>query len=272
MRVLFIGAHPDDPDYYSGGTARLYAADPHNEVRFVSMTNGDMGHHEMRGPALAERRRREAFMAGGVLGDHAEYVILNNRDGRLLPSLEARDEVIGLIRQFKPDIVFTHRPYDYHPDHRYTSMLVQDASYMLTVPGINPKFKHLTQTPMICYMEDDFQKPYAFQPDVAVAIDDVISVKIKMLACHVSQFFEWLPYNQGHLKEVPEDPEDRLAWLGELLRERCSRTADKYRSRLVDLYGAEKGEAVQYAEVFEACEYGKPLTDENRNQFFPFFG
>ncbi len=268
MRILFIGAHPDDPDYRAGGTAKRYSAAGHG-VKFISMTNGDMGHHEIRGPALVERRKREAFVASGIAG--VEYQILNNRDARLYPTLEMRDDVIGMIRQANPDLIFTHRPNDYHPDHRYTSILIQDAAYLLSVPGICPRVPFLRRPPVICYMEDEFEKPVPFKPEIVVSIDNTIEDKIKMLDCHASQFYEWLPFNQGMNKDVPESPEERIEWLGEITRERSANTADKFRDVLVRLYGEERGKRIQYAEAFEVCEYGKPLTAENRKTLFPFF-
>ncbi len=268
MRLLFIGAHPDDPDYRAGGLAKKYVNAGHS-VRFFSVTNGDMGHQEIRGPALAERRRREAFMAGGAGG--LEYVIHTHRDGRLWPSLEARDDLIGLIRQYNPDIVFTHRPNDYHPDHRYTSILVQDASYMLTVPGICPKVPHLRRMPVICYMEDEFQRPYPFSPQIVVTIDDVIMDKVKMLDCHKSQFYEWLPYNQGLEREIPDDAEERIHWLEAVTKERCARTAERFRAKLIELYGHDKGDKIHYAEAYEISEYGAPVKDDSRKLLFPFF-
>jgi LmbE family N-acetylglucosaminyl deacetylase len=266
MRILFIGAHPDDPDYHAGGTAKRYV-DAGHAVKFISMTNGDAGHHEMRGPQLAERRRREAFLAGGAAG--VEYLILNNHDGRLYPTMEVRDHLIGVIRQFNPYIIFTHRPWDYHPDHRATSILVQDASYLLTVPSISAQTPHLRRMPVICYMQDAFIRPVPFQPAVVVAIDAVIATKIQMLDAHVSQFYEWLPYNKGIEREVPEDPEDRLAWLGAIVCESASRTADSFRGVLLGLLGADRGANVEYAEAFEICEYGRPITQDDFPKLFP---
>src|SRR5258708_268330 len=135
LRLLIIGAHPDDADYSAGGTAALYRAAGHR-VRMVSLTNGDAGHHVIYGQELAERRRLEARAAGGIIG--ATYDTLDNHDGQLLPTLENRWQVIRLIRTEQPDLVLTHRPNDYHPDHRYTSQLVQDAAYLVTVPPIVP--------------------------------------------------------------------------------------------------------------------------------------
>src|SRR6516165_10933501 len=202
LRLLIIGAHPDDADYHAGGTAALYRAGGH-AVKMVSLTNGDAGHQSMHGPPLAQRRRAEAAAAGAVIG--ASYETWDNPDGELLPSLEVRRRVIGLIRSYRPDLVLTHRPNDYHPDHRYTSTVVQDAAFMVTVPAVCPETPHLTRDPVILYFSDDFKKPSAFSPDVVVDIGDEMATLIDMLHCHPSQFYEWLPFNTGTLAQVPGD-------------------------------------------------------------------
>lgn len=267
LRLLIIGAHPDDADYHAGGLAALYRAAGH-EVRMVSLTNGDAGHHLHPGAELAQRRRREAAAAGAVIG--ATYEVWPNHDGELQPTLENRRRVIRLIRTFEPDLVLTHRPNDYHPDHRYTSQLVQDAAYMVTVPAIAPEALHLRRDPIIAYLPDEFQKPYPFQPTVAIDVGPVIERIIDMLDCHVSQFYEWLPYNQRCENQVPAEPQPRRAWLGEQVRARLRRQANRFRAVLVERYGQERGEQVEYAEGFEACEYGAPLDDEARRRLFPF--
>ncbi|MFO7170670.1 MAG: PIG-L family deacetylase [Chloroflexota bacterium] len=268
LRVLVFGAHPDDCDFTAGGVAALYARQAHT-VRFVSVTNGDAGHHETGGARLAQRRRKEAAAAGAVIG--IEYQVLDNHDGELLPTLENRRQIIGLIREFKPDLIMTPRPNDYHPDHRYTSQLVQDAAYMVTVPNVCAFQEHLEVNPVIVYVSDTFQKPYPFTPDVVVAIDDVIDAKYEMFHAHTSQFYEWLPYNGGVLHEVPEDEDARRAWLRQHYDARMRRDADRFRDKLIELYGAEIGRKVQYAEAFEGCEYGGRLTPENMRRLFPFF-
>ncbi len=135
LRLLVIGAHPDDADIGAGGLAVIFRRLGH-VVKFVSVTNGAVGHHQMSGQPLVARRRAEAQAAGEIIG--AEYEVWDYPDGQLLPTLEARKQVIRLIRQFSPDLLLTHRPNDYHPDHRYTSQLVQDAAYLVTVPNICP--------------------------------------------------------------------------------------------------------------------------------------
>jgi N-acetylglucosamine malate deacetylase 1 len=267
LRLLIIGAHPDDADYAAGGTAALYRAAGH-AVRMISLTNGDAGHHEQPGPALAQRRRKEAAAAGAVIG--AEYLLFDHHDGELLPTLENRCEIIRLIRGFDPDLVLTHRPNDYHPDHRYTSQLVQDAAYMVTVPAVVPGVKHLAKNPVIAYLPDAFGRPYPFTPDVAVDVGPVLDKIVAMLDCHASQFYEWLPYNFGVLDQLPADATARRNWLGEVVRGRLRQQAERFRGLLVKQYGEDHGTRVEFAEAFEGCEYGSPLDAAARRRLFPF--
>jgi LmbE family N-acetylglucosaminyl deacetylase len=252
LRLLIIGAHPDDADYAAGGLAAVYSAAGH-VVKMVSLTNGDAGHHLHPGAALARRRRQEAAAAGAVIG--ATYEVLDNHDGELLPTLENRRQVIRLLRTFRPDLVLTHRPNDYHPDHRYTSQLVQDAAYMVTVPAVVPGTPHLKRNPFIAYLADDFQRPYPFSPTVAIDVGGVLDKIVDMLHCHTSQFYEWLPYNMGTERDVPADDAGRKRWLGEIMRARLRQRAERCRELLATRYGR----AVEFAEAFEACEYGAPL-------------
>ena len=267
LRLLIIGAHPDDADYAAGGLAALYRQAGH-DVLMVSLTNGDAGHHESPGAGLARRRRAEADAAAAVIG--AAYRVLDSHDGELQPTLANRHEVIRLIRTYRPDLVLTHRPNDYHPDHRYTSQLVQDAAYLLTVPAVVPGVRHLARDPVIAYLPDAFQKPYPFQPAVAVDVGPVLDRVVGMLHCHTSQFYEWLPYNRGEADRVPPGDAARRAWLAGFVRDRLRRQADRWRDALVRVYGPERGAAVEYAEAFEACEYGAPLGAAARRRLFPF--
>jgi LmbE family N-acetylglucosaminyl deacetylase len=268
IRVLVIGAHPDDCDIKAGGIAALYTQKGH-VVKFVSVTNGDAGHHEMGGGPLAQRRNAEAQAAAEIIG--IEYELLDIHDGELMPTLENRFQIIRTIRDFRPDLIMTHRPNDYHPDHRYTSMLVQDAAYMVTVPNICALTPHLERNPVIVYLSDGFKKPNPFEPNVAIGIDAVVEKKIDMLHCHVSQFYEWLPYNSGTLNSVPDTAEGRRNWLAERLRKRFSTIAENNRSLLTNFYGVKEGLDMQYVETFESCEYGSSLTSENLPVLFPFF-
>src|SRR5712691_4311033 len=267
LRLLIIGAHPDDADYHAGGTAALYRAAGH-VVKMVSLTNGDAGHQTLRGPELARRRHAEAAAAGAVIG--ATYNVLDNHDGELMPTVENHWQVIRLIRSFQPDLVLTHRPNDYHPDHRYTSALVQDAAYMVTVPAVVPDTPHLPANPVIAYLPDDFQKPYPFQPAVVLDVGGVLGQIAGMLHCHQSQFYEWLPYNGGDLDQVPPGDDARRDWLATSVRTRLRPRADRYRDLVMQTYGAERGAKVEYVEAFEPCEYGAPLGESARQRLFGF--
>lgn len=269
LRLLIIGAHPDDADYHAGGTAALYRAAGH-VVKMVSLTNGDAGHHVRWGVELAARRKLEAAAAGAVIG--ASYDVLDNHDGQLLPTLENRWQIIRLIRSFRPDLVLTHRPNDYHPDHRYTSQLVQDACYMVTVPAVVPDVPRLERDPVIAYLPDAFQKPYPFRPDVAVDVGPVLDRIVAMLDCHISQFYEWLPFNMQTLDQMPRDPTGRRQWLSAQVQARLREQAARFRAALVQQYGPQRGAAVEFAEGFEGCEYGAPLDEAARRRLFPFAG
>jgi len=265
LHIIIIGAHPDDPDEV-GGTAYKWAQLGH-DVLMVSLTNGDAGHQSLDSETLAKVRREEARKAGEVIG--VKYITLDNHDGQLMPTYENRLQVIKLIREHKADMVIFHRPYDYHPDHRYTGTLVLDAAYMVTVPKILPEVRHLDKNPVFLYTADDFVHPEPFIPDVCVAIDDVIEKKIDMYHQHTSQMYEWLPFNRGQLDQVPATEKERRAWLGATWARRSN--AEPYRDILIEHYGKEKGSAVKYCEAFQDSGYGTRLTKENIKKYFPFY-
>lgn len=267
IRVIAFGAHPDDCDIRMAGTAAQFAAMGHL-VKFVAVTNGDAGHQSQGGGALAKRRRAEAQEAGRRLGI-AEYEVLDNHDGELLPSLHVREQIIRRIRQWNADLVLAPRPNDYHPDHRYTGILVQDAAYMVVVPNVAPDTPPLEKNPVFLYFQDHFQRPNPFRPDIAVAIDDVFDKKIAALDAHVSQFYEWLPWVDRRLHEVPKDPAERRKWLAQ---ERGGRITPEVRKALEKWYGPERAAKVQYAEAFEICEYGRQPSDAEIRQLFPMLG
>jgi LmbE family N-acetylglucosaminyl deacetylase len=265
INVIAFGAHPDDCDGRAGGTAAKWAS-LGNKVRFVSVTSGDAGHQSQGGGALAARRRAEAREAGNRIG--IDYITLDNHDGELLPTLEVRQQIIRLIRQWDADLVLSPRPVDYHPDHRYTGILVQDAAYMVTVPNVCPDTPALRKNPVFMYFQDGFQKPNPFTADIAVAIDEVIDRKMSMLDAHVSQMYEWLAWHADKLDQVPSDPVARLEWLK---KQRATEPNAAVREALVKLYGPEAAKQIRYAEAFEICEYGaKPSADDIR-RLFPFF-
>ncbi len=262
-RYLVIGAHPDDPDLVFGGCAIKLARLGHS-VKFVSCCNGDAGHYSMERKALAERRKNEALSSAAVAG-LSEYQVLDYSDCELMPTLEARRRITGIIRAFQPDVVISHRPFDYHADHRAAGQIVQDSAYLVTVPLFCPEHPIPTVNPVYLYAFDRFTKPCPFTPDIAIAIDDVVPDKIRMLDCHVSQFYEWLPYNQGRLDQVPKTAEGRSRFLidGWLCRNRTQ--AERNRDRLEAKYGTR----VHYAETFELSEYGRSPAPEELEPLFP---
>ena len=266
VNVIVIGAHPDDPDGTAGGTAIKFAKLGHN-VMFVSLTNGDAGHQSKGGGALARIRRAEAQEAGKRFG--VTYKVLDNHDGELMPTLEVRHQVIRLIREWNADIVIGPRPYDYHPDHRNTAIVLQDAAYMVIVPNVAPDTPPLKKNPVFLYAQDRFQKPYPFSPDIAVDISDVIDQKIYAMAAHESQYFEWLPWTVGQDENVPKGEKERIEWLKSGRR----RTViPAVRESLVKWYGKEKADNITDAEAFEICEYGRQPNESEIRELFPMLG
>ncbi len=265
LNVIVFGAHPDDCDIKTGGTAILFAKMGHN-VKFVSLTNGDAGHQSMGGGALAKIRMAEAKEAGKRFG--VEYLVMDNHDGELMPTLENRLKVIREIRKWNADIVIAPRPNDYHPDHRYTGILIQDAAYMVIVPNVAPDVPPLKKNPVFLYCEDGFQRPNPFEPDIAVIIDEVYDQKIYAMSAHESQFFDWLPWTMGVLDQVPKDEKERLAFLAQW---RPNKPDDKMVEVLKKWYG-DRAEIAKHAEAFEICEYGKQPTDEEIKKLFPMLG
>ena len=264
LNIIIIGAHPDDPDKVAG-CAYKWTQAGHN-VMMVSVTNGDAGHQSIKAAELAKIRREEARKAGEVIG--IKYITLDNHDGQLMPTYENRLQIIRVIREHNSDLVIFPRPYDYHPDHRYTGVLVLDAAYMVTVPTILPEVPHLKRNPMFLFMSDGFIHPEPFNADVAIDIDDVIEKKMDMYHQHTSQMYEWLPFNRGNLDQVPSGEKERRAWLGETRK--GGSDATPYRTKLIELYGMEKGSTVKYCEAFQDSGYGVKLTKENLKTYFPF--
>lgn len=268
MNAVIIGAHPDDAEFFAGGTAIKWARLGHH-VLFVSMTNGDIGHYAMSGGVLAQRRAVEARLSAERAG--VSELILDYHDGEFMPTLEARKRIVRLLREFEADLVLTHRPCDYHPDHRYTSMAVQDAAFLVTVPYFCPDAPALRRNPVFLYLMDAFRKPYPFQADVAVDVDDVMDAKWELLDAMESQLYEWLPWLEGRRDEVPAEPEARKAWARAMWDPFFLEPARTAREALAARYGQARAATVQYAELFEVCEYGHQPSDGELKSLFPFF-
>ncbi len=267
LRIIVFGAHPDDCELDAGGTAARWVKAGY-KVKFVSVTNGDIGHHELAGAILARRRTAEVQAAAKILGIETE--VLDNHDGELMPTLENRKEITKRIRQWNADVVIGPRPNDYHPDHRYTGILLQDSAFMVTVPSFCPDVPALRKNPVFMYTEDSFQKPNPFVPDVVVSIDPVFETKVAAIDVLESQFYEWNPWLAGYLNEVPKDKAERKVWLGKRLASRYGSTANRFRAKLVEQLGEEAGKAVKTAEAFEVCEYGSQPSKAELKVIFPW--
>jgi LmbE family N-acetylglucosaminyl deacetylase len=270
LRIICFGAHPDDAEYKSGGTAALWAEQGHH-VKLVSVTNGDIGHWRMAGGPLAKRRTAESAEVAKRLGVASR--VLDIHDGELMPTLENRRTITRLIREWNADIVIAHRPWDYHPDHRYVGVLVQDAAFMVTVPFFCPDTPPLKKNPVFLYSSDRFKKPYPFDADIAVSLDKVMKKKVFALSALESQAFEGGALgNAERMAKVPpaSQPELRLEWLTKSWQRRQANEAKQARTTLMKWYG-EKGSEIKYAEAFEICEYGRQPSDAEIRRLFPFF-
>jgi N-acetylglucosamine malate deacetylase 1 len=268
LRIIIFGAHPDDAEYRGAGVAMKWAK-MGAHVKLVSATNGDIGHWQMAGGPLALRRKAEVTEVDRQLGAATE--VLDIHDGEILPTLENRRKITRLIREWDADIVITNRPNDYHPDHRYTSILVQDSAYMVTVPFFCPDTPALKKNPVFLYAPDRFQKPNPFHADVAVGIDDVIEPTLDALLVMKSQIQEGGA--NGYAGLYPEDAAGRQRRDAECRRELAGRYAgyaSRYRDALVKYYGADKGNKIHYAQAFEVCEYGRQPSQDELKQMFPF--
>jgi LmbE family N-acetylglucosaminyl deacetylase len=266
LRIIVFGAHPDDSEYRGAGVAMKWAKQGHH-VKLVSTTNGDVGHWQIAGGPLAQRRLKEVQEVARKLG--VENEVLDIHDGEIMPTLENRRTFTRLIRQWNADIVMTNRPNDYHPDHRYTSILVQDSAYMVTVPFFCPDVPELKRNPLFIYSGDHFQKPNPFKPDVAVGIDEVIEPTVDALLAMESQIHEGGANGNANL--YPQDPAARKK-RNEAVRTSLIRrySADSLRDVLVKFYGAEQAKKIRYAQGFEICEYGRRPSQEELKKLFPF--
>ena len=282
MKILMIGAHQDDNEFRCGALAYKYVKMGY-EVRFLSMCNGCGGHHIMTPEETTARRAKESAKVAEYLG--VQYDVWDIDDCNIVADLSTRKRLIRYIREFNPDLIISHRTNDYHADHRTVGLLVQDASYLLTVPHECPEVEAMRSMPVIMYYEDTFKYP-PFCADIVIDIDAEIDVKLKIADFNVSQVYEWLPYTKG-IDNVPETPQERFEWLkGMKITQdttdeqvmaatqgyavRYAKTAARFRKELIQKYGEEKGSKIRYAEAYEVSEYGRRLDDEMKKLLFPF--
>jgi N-acetylglucosamine malate deacetylase 1 len=265
-RLLIIGAHPDDAEFHAGGLASIYRQ-LRRCVKFVSVTDGGAGHFRRSADELITARREESVAAGKIIG--AEYESLGFPDGQLLPSVEVRHSIIREMREFKPDLVLTHRTCDYHPDHRATGQAVQDASYLVTVPGVLPEFPPLYRAPVFAYMTDLFTRPARLRVDVALEVEPQLDRIVNMLACHHTQVFEWLPYHADTLETIPENADDRMRWLQSWYSDLANKKSEHFREELQTIFRDDVGSSIRFVELFEISEYGSSTNPSRLRDLFP---
>ena len=271
LRIICFGAHPDDCEVAAGGTAAKWSANGHH-VKFVSCTNGDIGHWAMAGGPLARRRTAEVMKSAQILGTTTE--VLDIHDGELMVTMDNRRTLCRLIREWKADLVISHRPNDYHPDHRYVGVVVMDAAYMVTVPFFCPDTPHLNKNPVFLFYYDGFLRPNPFTADIVVSIDDVVEKKLAAVEALESQFYEGGCEGSAALVPNPKDAADVAArkksvrdeWSAEF-----AAPATKFRAQLREHYGDARAAQVKYAEAFEICEYGRQPKKAEVKELFPFF-
>ncbi|HEY8551105.1 MAG TPA: PIG-L family deacetylase [Vicinamibacterales bacterium] len=268
LRVIAFGAHPDDAELKASGVAALWAARG-AKVKFVAMTNGDIGHFEQAGGPLAKRRAAEVAECARILG--IENEVLDIHDGELMPTLENRRTVARLIREWQADIVMGHRPYDYHADHRYTGVLLDDSAVIVAAPFFTPDTPPTRRNPVYMYYSDGFKHPYPFEPTMVVSIDEVAEKKWQCISAMPSQFGDADSWQARTRPNVPSGDAERKAYLLNLTKERSADVANQYRNRLVELYGEERGKAIKYAEAFQLSQYGRQASVDELKKMFPTF-
>ncbi len=269
LRIIAFGAHPDDCEIQVGGSGALWAKQGHH-VLFVSTTNGDIGHWREAGGPLAKRRKAEVDAAHRILG--VQGVVLDNHDGELEATLENRRTITRLIRWWNADLVLGPRTNDYHPDHRYTGILVQDAAYMVTVPFFCPDVPAMKKNPVFMYYTDRFLKPNPSKPDIIVNIDPVIAQKLDALAVMISQFAEGGA--NGNASLYPDNPagqQQRLRQVRDNFSRRFKATTARFQKEVAVWHPGAAGEKLQHSEAYEICEYGSQPDRAELRRLFPFF-
>jgi N-acetylglucosamine malate deacetylase 1 len=192
MRVLAVGAHPDDLEILCGGTLARFVREGH-EVVMCNASLGNRGSFEHGSEEIAEIRLREARRAAEIAG--ADHVTLGFTDGEIdATDASQRTAVVDLVREVRPDLILTHSPGDYMSDHNETSKLVFDCSFHATLPLLetaNPSYG--TVTPI--YFVDTVMG-LGFQPTEYVDVTSTIETKVAMLEAHESQL-AWLRDHDG---------------------------------------------------------------------------
>ncbi len=262
LKVLIVGAHPDDCELCFGGFAALYAEAGH-DVLMISMTDGWTGHFSMKPARLAPRRRREARNAAAVLGVRSKVLPFHSTE--LCPDIPTRKRFLAEVRRFAPDLLLIHKLEDYHPDHRASVQLAYDISYLVGVPWAS-ETKPMKQPPVIMHSARECTTTGAPERIIGLPIDRVWDKKLRAMHEHTSQFYEWLAWERGDIENVPKTRSGRLkyleAWRGPHYEAVARWCRSKVKSR--------KYKPFRYAEAAYAAKAGLPLTPERIERLFPF--
>ena len=280
MKILAIGAHQDDNEFRVGGMTVKWKKAGH-EVRFLSLTNGCGGHHLLSKEETVATRAKESAAVAEYLG--IRYDIWEDQDDCVLVAdLATRHRLMRYIREFSPDVIITHRTNDYHADHRAAALLVQDVSYLLTVPHACPDVPAMRKMPVILFYEDHFSEP-PFRMRYVVGIDEAFEDKMHVAHLNKSQVYEWLPYTHGMKLPVTDEEKHAVLWGMEITEDttdenvvaqqhgyavRFAKTAARFRAELIQKYGEEKGRKIRFAEAFGLSEYGEQPTAELEKALF----
>ena len=262
LNIVIVCAHPDDPEISAGGITLRFIEQGHN-VTFVVATNGSSGHHKLGRQTLKKRRYLETRTVGELLG--IDYVVMDVDDGRLEPTLENRENLIRVLRNYEPDVVISHGLNDYHPDHRYTGQLVADTAYMLNVPLCVPDVPAIQKDVVYCNIS--YKPANDSQLAVLVPYDRYLDRKLQLLDSHESQVYEWLPWIEKMNIPVPTDNKKRLFFLRDRWAPQFRKVVKEYYAKLSE---SQKLTGCDYYEAFTASLWGYPLTRENACKYFPF--
>jgi LmbE family N-acetylglucosaminyl deacetylase len=211
-RVMGIFAHPDDPEFFCGGTLARWAAEG-AEITFVMATSGDKGSSDpaMTSERLAQIREEEECNAASVLGVK-EVIFLRHPDGELQPTLELRRELTRLIRLKKPDVVVTSDPTVFwgkrglnHPDHRAIGVAALEAVFPTARDRLN--FIELERDESLeTHKVRQVYVAIPGEPTHKVDVTGYIETKINALREHKSQISDIETVAQ-HIRERSLDPD-----------------------------------------------------------------
>lgn len=266
LNIVIVCAHPDDPELAAGGITARYLELGHN-VTYIVTTTGDGGHHEMDRQALGKRRYDETRKVAKYWG--IDYVIMDNHDGQLEPSLKIREELIRVLRKYQPDVIISHGLDDYHPDHRYTGQLVADTAYMLNVPLCVPDAPIARKDVVYCNIS---YKPCDKAPaTVLVPYDKYLDRKIDSVHFHESQIYEWLPWTENvDPKTIAKDEEGRINFLKDRWLPEWETVRKNYAPAIQQHSADQQSNPSKYYEAYTASLWGSPLTPKNVKKYFPF--